>query len=71
MRTIDELIANLEWGWDRAEDPTWIAATILADDDGLAMLNDLKDARDARNAARGCNAANAGSERPCGRKENA
>ncbi len=58
VKTIDELIEGIEFGWERAEEPTWTACSIMADDDGLALLNDLKDARDARNAARGCNAAN-------------
>lgn len=49
MRTIDDLIDALEWGLDRSEEPTWVAATIFADDDGQALLNDLKDARDKRN----------------------
>ena len=59
MKTIDELIDALEFGWDRAEEPTWTACSIMADDDGLALLNDLKAASDALNAARGCNTANA------------
>jgi hypothetical protein len=49
MRTIDDLIVNLEYGYERAEGVTWMACSILADNDCEALLNDLKNARDARN----------------------
>jgi len=55
MRTIDKLIENLGRGLDRAEDPCWVAAMILADENGMALLDNLKEARDFRNAARGRN----------------
>ena len=63
MKTIDELIDQLEFGWERAEEPTWVACSIMANDDGLALLHDLKDARDCRNAVRGRNEANDGGQR--------
>ena len=54
MRTIEELIEALKFGWERAEEPTWIACSIDADEDGLALLTDFKDARDCRDIAREC-----------------
>ena len=42
MKTLDELIEKLEWGLDRAEDPTWSALIILADKEGEALLKELK-----------------------------
>lgn len=42
QRTLNELIFTLESGLDRAELPEWVACTILADEDGYALLKDLK-----------------------------
>ena len=52
MKTIEELIETLESGLERADDSSWCACSILADGDGLQLLNDLKDAVAARNALR-------------------
>jgi hypothetical protein len=54
VKTIEELIEALKFGWERAEEPTWTACSINADEDGLALLDDLKNARDCRNIAREC-----------------
>ncbi len=48
MTTLDQLINELERGWERAEEPTWVAVTILADGDAYALLQDLKDAQQER-----------------------
>lgn len=45
IKTLNELIEALERGLDRAEDPLWVALTVLADDDGQALLDDLKKAQ--------------------------
>jgi len=58
MTTLDQLIDELERGWERAEEPTWVAMTILADDYAYALLQDLKDAQLTRQCANGCNTSN-------------
>jgi hypothetical protein len=39
---LNELIENLERGLDRAEEETWIAFAIEADDEAKELLEDLQ-----------------------------